>query len=213
MINIVIAEDDCDVRLSLVNMLQTDPEIRVIGEAGGGLEAIGLAKSIQPNLILMDIQMPDMDGLEAAKRIKSSADTRVNNIKVLILSTFYDDELVLKAQENGVDGYLLKGCLFDKLASAIKNTYNGFITLDRVIYEKQKKLAQESLGKKADLDLLTVSEQRILKLIVIGKKNAEIAGELFLSEGTVKNYVSNMLSKLGCSNGRDLAVFGIRAGL
>ena len=213
MIKIIIADDDSDVRLSLVNILQADQEIQVIGEASNGLDAVKLAKALLPDLVLMDIVMPIIDGLESAKRIKESCRINNENIKVLLLSTFYDDDLVIKARENGVDGYLLKGFIFDKLATAIKNTYNGFITLDRIVYDKQNKLTQEGLCKKKDLSILTVNEQKILELIVNGKKNAEIAAELFLSVGTVRNYISSMLSKLECKNGRDLAVFGIRAGL
>ena len=213
MINILIAEDNRDVRLSLVNILKIDADIRVIGEAGNGFEAVALAKALLPNLILMDIKMPGIDGLESAKRIKAFCRAKEKDIRILMLSTFYDDDFVLKAQAYGVDGYLLKGLAFDKLASAIKNTYSGLVMLDRIIYEKQNKLALEAACKKSGLDALTRTELRILKLIVNGKKNAEIAAELFLTEGTVRNYISSMLAKLGCKNGRDLAVFGIRAGL
>jgi DNA-binding NarL/FixJ family response regulator len=215
MINIIIAEDDSDVRLSLVNILKTDSEICVIGEANNGLEAIALARKLLPNLILMDIKMPGIDGLEAAKLIKASDGVMEKGIKILMLSTFYDDDLIQKSQEYGVDGYLLKGFIHDKLATAIKNTYNGFVTLDRIIYEKQNKLTQEGVCKKTDFDLalLSKTELDILKLVVDGKKNAEIATALYLSTGTVRNNISSMFSKLGCKNGRDLAVFGIRAGL
>lgn len=213
MISIIIADDDPDIRLSLSNVLTADPELYVIGEAANGLEAIRLTKTLLPDIILMDVKMPGIDGLEAAKRIRMSIDAQKKSIKILIFSTFYDDELLLKARENGVDGYLLKGFVFDKLASAIKSTYNGFITLDRIVYEKQNRLAQAGLHKKKDLSILSKNELKILELIVNGKENAEIAAELFLSSGTVRNYISVMLSKLECKNGRDLAVFGIRAGL
>jgi len=213
MIKILIAEDNRDVRLSLVNMLKIDPEIHVIGEAATGFEAIQMAKTLLPNIVLMDIKMPGMDGLEAAKRIKVFCSVREKDIKILMLSTFYDDEFVLKSQKYGVDGYLLKGIAYDKLTSAIKNTCNGLVMLDRIIYERQNQLVLEGVQKKTDLSTLTKNELKILELIVKGKKNAEIAEVLFLSEGTVRNYISNMLAKLGCKNGRDLAVFGIKAGL
>ena len=213
MIRIIIAEDNHDVRLSLVNMLKTDPEIRVIGEAENGIDAVNLAKTLLPDLILMDIKLPGLNGLEAAKRIKTFGATNMQDMKILILSTFYDDDYVIKAQEYGVDGYLLKGLPFDKLASAIRNTCNGFVTLDRIIYEKQGRLPADGANSKPGLGTLTKTELKILKLIVRGKTNTEIAAALFFSEGTVRNYVSSMLSKLGCKNGRDLAVLGIRAGL
>ena len=213
MITILIAEDNHDVRLSLVNILKIDPEIRIIGEAENGTKAVDLAKSLQPDLVLMDIKLPKLDGLEAARRIKKFYNTTEKDIKILILSTFYDDEFVLKAQEYGVDGYLLKGLALSKLALAIKNTFGGMVTLDRIIYDKQSKLTADGTAKKVELNLLTNTELKILNLIVAGNKNAEIAAELFLAEGTVRNYISSMLSKLGCKNSRDLAVFGIKAGL
>ena len=213
MINILIVEDDRDVRLSLKNILTIDPEFCVIGEAENGLEAVGLARNLLPDLILMDIRLPELDGLEATKRIKAFCEAENKDIKILVLSTFFDDDLVLKAQEYGVDGYLLKGLSSVKLVSAIKNTFNGLVTLDRIIYEKQNRQAINGVSKKSELSVLTNTELNILKLIVNGKNNAEIAAELFLSEGTVKNNVSNMLSKLGCRNSRALAVFGLKAGL
>jgi len=213
MIDILVVEDDYDVRLSLVNILKTDSEIQVIGETNNGFDAVEMARSLQPDLILMDIKLPGLDGLEAAKRIKVSNTVRGKDMKILILSTFYDDEFVSKAKECCVDGYLLKGLAFSKLASAIKNTADGLVTLDRVIYDKQSRLAYRSSRNEPRLASLTKTELNILKLIVKGKTNAEIASELHFSEGTVRNYVSQLLSKLQCRNGRDLAVYGIKAGL
>jgi len=249
MIDIIIVEDNYDVMQSLKYILESDGEINIIGMADNGPEAVELADRLAPNLMLMDIKLPGLNGLEAAKRIKENYAAQNRNIKILILSTFYDDDYVAKSQEYGVDGYLLKGVEIGKLASAIKNTYNGFVTLDRVIYEKQSKGAYgyptarrdylprvdanytpaKKSGQSADyangaisamdpvemavLRSLTDTEYMILKSIVRGKSNADIAGELYLSKGTVKNYISKMLLKLDCKNSRDLAAFGSRAGL
>jgi len=213
MIDVLIVEDNHEVRLSLVNILKTDPDIRVIGEADNGYDAVELSKIMQADLILMDIKLPRLDGLESAKLIKEFCAASGREVKILILSTFYDDEFVLRSQQYGVDGYLLKGLAFSKLASAIKNTCNGFVTLDRIIYEKQNKRIEDGAVYKDKLGSLTKTELKVMKLIVNGKKNSEIAAELFFSEGTVKNYISRILSKLGCKNSRDLAVFGIKAGL
>ncbi|MCL1808191.1 MAG: response regulator transcription factor [Clostridiales bacterium] len=213
MIRVVIAEDDKDVRLSLINILETDPDISVVGEADDGLEAVKLARALLPDIMLMDIKMPGIDGLEAAKRVKALNCDKGKEIKILMLSTFYDDDFVLKSQEYGVDGYLLKGLAFSKLANAIKNAASGFVTLDRTIYEKQSKLAFGTITNNPELGTLTNNEVKILRLVVSGKTNSEIAAELFLSEGTVRNYVSSMLSKLGCKSSRDLVIFGIKAGL
>jgi DNA-binding NarL/FixJ family response regulator len=213
MINILIAEDNYDVRLSLVNILKINSEINIIGTADNGLEVVELAKNHLPDLILMDIKLPGQDGLEATRQIKEFYAARGYDIKILVLSTFYDDDYVLKSQEYGVDGYLLKGLPLHKLASAIKNTCSGLVTFDRVIYDKQNRLLTGMESNKPELDVLTKTELSILKLIVKGKTNTEIAATLFFSEGTVRNYISSMLSKLGCKNSRDLAVYGIKAGL
>jgi len=212
-VNILIAEDDNDVRLSLIDVFKMDPDIHVVGEATNGLDAIKLAKSLLPDLVLMDIRLPKLDGLEAAKLIKAFSHTNEIDIKILILSTFYDDDYVLKAQEYGVDGYLLKNLAFNKLATAIKNTCSGLVTLDRVIFEKKSALSASDTNARSMLDFLSKTELNILKLIVSGKKNSEIASILFLSEGTIRNYISNMMSKLECKSSRDLIVFGIKAGL
>ena len=213
MIDILIAEDNYEVRLSLINMLKNDSEFHVIGKADNGFKAVDMAKNLLPDLILMDIKMPGLDGLRASKQIKEFCAAIRKDIKILILSTFYDDAYVLKSQACEVDGYLLKGLTFDKLAAAIKNTCSGFVTLDRVIYEKQSKLKPNGTSSNAEFNILTKPELSILELIVKGKTNAEIASELFFSKGTVRNYISSMLSKLGCKNSRDLTVLGIKAGL
>ena len=213
MISILIVEDSPDIRLSLINILKVDPDIYVAGETDNGFGAVEMAKNLQPNLVLMDIRLPGLDGLEATKQIKTYCDFTGKDIKVLILSTFYDDDYVSRAQIYGIDGFLLKGLAFDKLASAIKSTCNDLVTLDRIIFEKQKHLAIDRANKKAELCCLNETEAKILGLVVNGKNNAEIAGELYYSEGTVRNYISSMLSKLKCKNGRELTAFGIKAGL
>jgi DNA-binding NarL/FixJ family response regulator len=157
-INILIAEDDDGVRLSLANILKTDSEIRVVGEADNGLDAIELAKTLLPDLVLMDIRLPKADGLEASKQIKEFCAAKKMDNKILILSTFYDDEFVLKSQEYGVDGYLLKGMFLSKLVSAIKSTCNGYVTLDPVIYEKKNMLSVSDETYSYELRELTNTE-------------------------------------------------------
>ncbi|MCL2060825.1 MAG: response regulator transcription factor [Oscillospiraceae bacterium] len=213
MIDVFIVDDSHDVRESLIEILNADPEIRVVGEADNGEEAIKQAKALLPELILMDIKLPGMDGLESVRHIKKFCNEQKIDIKIVILSTFYDDDYVLKAHEYGIDGYLLKGMVNKALTSIIKSTCNDLVTFDRLIYEKKNELTPKRAVAKPEISSLSKTELEILKLIVNGKKNSEIASDLFFSEGTVRNYVSSMLAKLGCKNGRDLAVFGIRAGL
>jgi len=244
MFDVIIVEDNRDVRQSLKFILECDREINIIGTADNGQEAIKLADSLTPNLILMDIKLPGMNGLEAAKIIKENCAAKNKDIKILILSTFYDDDYVARSHEYGVDGYLLKGMEIGKLAAAIKNTCNGYVTLDPIIYERQNKYSRVSAaglndetyppdkGGRAggagpsdsggaaahpsvrpEFKSLNEIEFKILKSISNGKSNADIADEMFLSTGTVKNYISKLLYKMNCKNSRELAALGSRAGL
>jgi len=249
MIDIMVVEDNYDVMLSIKGILETDKEINIVATAVNGVEAVELADKLSPDLVLMDIKLPDLDGLEAARQIKEACKAKKTDIKVLLLSTFYDDEFIERSQKYAVDGYLLKGIEAGKIAAAIKNTCGGFVTLDRVIYEKQKNIVhayemdggasqygrrktdmagpeaadkQENppgggdmpgSGLQSEIAGLTDVETSILKLVTDGKTNADIARELFLSRGTVRNYISRMLVKLECKNGRELAAFGTKAGL
>ncbi|MCL1809770.1 MAG: response regulator transcription factor [Clostridiales bacterium] len=213
MINVLIAEDDLDVRTSLASTLESDPEICVVGEACDGFSVVKLAMSLLPDIILMDIRMPGIDGLEAAKIIRALSTAKKKEMRVLLLSTFYDDDYVQKSRECGVYGYLLKGQTISKLANAIKSVASDLMTFDRTIYENQNTPAHYGTNQKSQLDLLSSNEIIILKLIVSGKKNSEIADELYLSGGTVRNYVSSMLSKLDCKSSRELASLGTKAGL
>jgi len=214
MIRIMLAEDDKDVQLSLATILQKEPEFQLLDIANDGVAAVTLAKKLSPDLILMDIGLPLLDGLEATKQIKAHFSVREIDVKILILSTFYDDDYVLKSQEYGVDGYLLKGLAFDKLISTIKSTYDGLVIMDKLVYEKGKNLkGKYDSEKRSSLSLLSDRELEILKLITNGYKNAEISSALYLSEGTVRNYISNILLKLNVKNSRELAAYGIKAGL
>ena len=214
MIRILLAGDDKDIQASLAMILGKDPDIQLLDIANNGVEAVALAKSLKPDLILMDIGLPYLDGLEATKQIKAYFSVENLDVKILILSTFYDDDYVMKSQEYNVDGYLLKGLAFDKLISSIKNTYDGLITLDKVVYEKGKRLGSgHDKEKRSSLSLLSDKELEILKLITSGCKNSEISTTLFLSEGTVRNYISNILLKLNVKNSRELSAYGIKAGL
>ena len=214
MIKILLAEDDKDIQLSIATILEKEPDCQLLDIASNGVEAVSLAKRLSPDLILMDIGLPFLDGLEATKQIKEHFSNSGIDVKVLILSTFYDDEYVMKSQDYNVDGYLLKGLAFDKLISTIRNTYDGLITLDKLVYEKGKLLGgTRNNEKRESLNHLNDRELEILKLISKGYKNAEISSALYLSEGTVRNYISNILLKLDVKNSRELAAFGIQAGL
>ena len=214
MIRILLAEDDKDVQASLAMILGKEPDFQLLDIANNGLEAVALAKTLTPDLILMDIGLPYIDGLEATKQIKAHFSAANLEVKILILSTFYDDDYVMKSQEYNVDGYLLKGLAFDKLISSIKNTYDGLITLDKVVYEKGKLLGSgHDKEKRSSLSLLSDKELEILKLVSNGYKNSDISAKLYLSEGTVRNYISNILLKLNVKNSRELSAYGIKAGL
>ena len=211
MIDVLIAENDQNVREALISTLENNPDIHVVGEAPDGINVIKLAMRLMPDIILMDIKMPGIDGLEAAKIIRALGAAKDKEMKVMLLSTHYDKDYMKKSQESGVYGYLLKGHIISKLANAVMSVADGFVMFDRSVLESQNEL-EYSASQKAQLDLLSSSEIIILKLIVSGKNNVEIANELYLSNGTVRNYVSNMMSKLDCKSSRELASFGTKAG-
>lgn len=196
-IKILIVDDQEVVRKGLVSLLAYQKDLLVIGQSAHGEEAVACARDFNPDVVLMDIRMPVLNGIEATRRIKAEK----GSIKVLVLTTFDDDEMIVDALKAGASGYLLKDTPSDQIASAIRTVFGGNTLLGPVAAVRvvEKLLSSPgSTGRELDLArLLTNREMEVLRLIGEGKNNQEIAALLDITEGTVKNHVSRIFAQIG----------------
>lgn len=212
MIKVAIADDQEILREGLKMILNMEEDIEVCGLASNGKEAYEICKWRMPDVILMDIKMPEMNGVEATRRIKED----FPNIKVIVLTTFNEDEFIYDALKFGASGYLLKDAKPETIRDALRVVYRGGALIQpdvavRVL-DRFSKLAKGNIGKERDsrIELLTEREKDICKLLGQGKNNREIGEKLYLSEGTVKNHITNILSKLDLRDRTQLAIFAVR---
>ena len=207
-IHTLIVDDHAIVREGLRFLLDEEPSINVVGEAANGVEAVSMAKKHQPDVILMDLVMPKMDGLTAIGHVTDVSPAS----QVLVLTSFADDQKVHDAIKSGAIGYLLKDVLRPDLVRAIHAAANGRPTLHP---EAQRQLMRQVTHHKppSQLDSLTKREKDVLKLIAVGLSNKLIARELHLTEGTVKGYVSAILSKLDVSDRTQAALYAVKHGM
>ena len=204
-IKVIIADDSDFVRDGMKIILDVDDEFEVLGCARNGREAIEIAEKNKPDVFLMDIQMPEMDGIEATAEI-----VKKDLGKVLILTTFDDDDLVRRALLNGAKGYLIKNHTPDHLKQMIKSVYNGTGVMEENILESlSRSQASSAAGKGFAASGYTERELEIVRAVADGLSNKEIASKLFISEGTVKNYITSILAKEGLSHRTALAVYYI----
>jgi DNA-binding NarL/FixJ family response regulator len=213
MISVLLADDQALVRTGFRMILENEPDMRVVGEAGDGAEAAQIALELGPDVVLMDVRMPEVDGVEATRRI-CAGDGRT---RVLILTTFDLDEYVYAALHAGASGFLLKDTLAPDLLSAIRVVARGEAvvapTVTRRLLDRYVIAGTGPSVSAAALDTLTEREREVLGLMARGMSNVEVAGRLYLSEGTVKTHVSRVLAKLGLRDRVQAVVYAYECGL
>jgi two-component system, NarL family, response regulator LiaR len=204
-IRVLIADDHGVVRQGLTMYLKLDGELEVVGEASNGEEALHMARDLKPDVVLMDVLMPVMDGIEATEKIKAE----LPEVEVVALTSVLDDGAVTGAVKAGAMGYLLKNTKPKELCRAIKGAAAGQVQL---VPEAAARLMHEMRAPEKP-EALTARETEVLKLLARGKANKQIARELFVEEKTVKAHVSGILRKLGVSSRTQAALYAVRTGL
>ena len=212
-IRVLVVDDQQMVRAGFALILAAESDIDVVGEAANGEQAVRLARSLEPDVVLMDIRMPEMDGIEATRRLAKDLHTRS---RVVILTTFDEDSYVFEALRAGASGFLLKDCSPEQLVDAIRVTAAGAALLapavtGRVIEEFARRPAARPAPP--ELASLTEREREVLLQLARGFSNAEIAAELYLSEATVKTHVTRLLAKLGLRDRVQAVIFAYESGL
>lgn len=209
LIRLLIVDDHTIVRKGIRALLATETDIEVVGEAANGREAIEQTSKLRPDVILVDLMMPEIDGIEAVRRITADyADTRI-----LVLTSFATDDKVFPAIKAGALGYLLKDSAPDALITAIRQVYQGESSIHPKIARKLLKEISKPLEHAPTPDPLTQREVDVLKLIATGLSNQEIANSLTVSEATVRTHVSHILSKLHLASRTQAALYALREGL
>jgi len=209
-IRLLLADDHPVVRDGLVAILSTQPDFAIVGQAATGAEAVRLAAALNPDVILLDLEMPEMDGVEALRRIRAArADARV-----IVFTAFDADERILSAVRSGAKGYLLKGAPRDELFKAIRVVSEGGSLLQPVVASKLiEHITSQHQAAQAGPESLTDREMEVLRWIAQGRSNKEIAAALVISERTVKFHVSSILGKLGASNRTEAVTIAAQRGL
>jgi DNA-binding NarL/FixJ family response regulator len=214
-VRVLLADDEHLVRAGLRLIVESEPDLEVVGEAENGAEAVALTRALDPDVVLMDIQMPEMNGLEATRQIVALA--RHESSRVLILTTFEVDEYVYEALRAGASGFLLKRTPAADLVAGIRVIAHGEALLAPSVTRRLiDQFAQRPVTGKADaktLDELTAREREVLALVARGQSNAEIAEQLVLSEGTVKTHVKHIFGKLNLRDRTQAVIFAYDTGL
>ncbi|HHW14904.1 MAG TPA: response regulator transcription factor [Firmicutes bacterium] len=209
-IRVVLVDDHAVVREGLAAVLGRHPELEVVGQAGSAAEAVEVSGATQPDVVVMDIRMPGGSGIDACREITS----RWPGVRILVLTSYADDEAVLASISAGASGYVLKQVGSQGLVDAIRRVAAGEALLDpSVTGQVLAEVRRAALARDPELALLTEQERRILSLIAAGKTNREIAAAVYLSEKTVRNYVSGIFAKLNLTNRAEAAAFAARKGL
>jgi DNA-binding NarL/FixJ family response regulator len=213
-IGVLVVDDQPLVRAGLRKVFEADPAIDVLGEAGDGQAAVTEARRLRPHVVVMDIRMPGMDGLEATRRLARGGP---DGLAVLVLTTFDLDEYVFEALRAGASGFLLKDAPPEDLIAAVHTVAGGAALLapsvTRRVIERFAALPPGRPELAAQIAELTAREQEVLRWLARGRTNAEIAEDLVISEGTVKTHVAHVLAKLGLRDRVQAVIFGYESGL
>jgi DNA-binding NarL/FixJ family response regulator len=210
-IRVLVADDQAMVRVGFRMLLSGEPDIDVVGEAANGREAVEEAARVRPSVVLMDIRMPELDGLEATRRILAAEETA----RILVLTTFDRDEYVYEALRIGASGFVLKDDPPEQLLAAIRTVADGNALLSPAITKRVIKQFTRlpRAGRPAQLDELTERELEVYRLITRGLSNAEIGAELYISETTVKTHITHILQKLNLRDRVQAVVLAYETGL
>lgn len=209
-IRVLLADDHAVVREGTRQLLEREPDIAVVGEASNGEEAVRLAQTLQPDVVVMDVRMPGVSGVEATRRIKQQQP----GVEVLVLTAHDDDQYVFTLLEAGASGYLLKTAPVSELVKAIHEVHEGQSALDPAV---ARKVVQQLTGggrqkPQETYELLTEREQEVLELLAEGKTNKEIAEALIISDRTVQTHLSNIFSKMGVGSRTEAVLLAIKRG-
>jgi NarL family two-component system response regulator LiaR len=208
-IRILIADDHGVVREGLRALIRSEPGMTLVGEAEDGIQAIALARSLTPDVLLLDMMMPGKSGLEVIDAIK----VEPTPVRILVLTSFSEDKLIFPAIKSGANGYLLKNTPPKVLLQAIRDVHNGLASMSPSIAARLMSELQRPPDLPPTQEPLTEREVEILRLLAEGLSNDEIANQLFISEGTVRTHVSRILGKLHLANRTQAALYALRGGI
>src|SRR5437660_1348406 len=208
-VRVLLADDQTLFRVGLARLLEADPRVEIVGEAADGAEAVRLVGSLKPDVVLMDLKMPNMDGISATREIVS----KHPDVKVLILTTWDADNHVIQALKAGASGYILKDSKVEPIISSLLAVKQGERVMATAVANRVLEMLTGSTTPKEFYDGLTSREMEILKLLAGGMANKQIAYQLMISDKTVRNHVSNMYEKLNVYDRTQAALYAVRKGL
>ena len=208
-VRVLIADDQTLFRVGLARLLEEDPRVDIVGQAGDGVEAVKQAGSLKPDVVLMDLKMPNLDGIEATRQIVASHP----GVRVLLLTTFEADNHVIQALKAGASGYILKDSKPDSIVSSLLAVMAGERVMASAVANRVLEMLTGTTTPKEFYDGLTGREIEILKLLAGGMANKQIAYKLKISEKTVRNHVSNMYEKLNIYDRSQAVLYAVRKGL